>query len=60
MKPIQFIKDVKNELAKVIWPTRAQTVRMTLYVIGISVLVALILGAVDYGLTELLERFVLK
>ena len=59
-KPIQFLKEVKSELTKVIWPTRAQTIRMTLYVIGISLLVAVILGAVDFGLTELLEKFILE
>ena len=59
-KPIQFLKDVKNEMTKVIWPSRAQTVKMTLYVIGVSIFVALILGLADYGLTSLLERFVLR
>ena len=59
-RPIQFLKEVKSELTKVIWPTRAQTIRMTLYVIGISLLVAVILGAVDFGLTELLEKFILE
>lgn len=58
--PIQFLKDVKNELSKVIWPTRSQTVRMTIYVIGISVFVAIALGLVDFGLTTLLQKFILK
>ncbi|OGE86646.1 MAG: preprotein translocase subunit SecE [Candidatus Doudnabacteria bacterium RIFCSPHIGHO2_02_FULL_46_11] len=57
--PIHFIKDVKNELTKVIWPSRQQTIKMTLYVIAISLFVAVILGAIDYGLSEVLERFVL-
>lgn len=58
--PIQFLKDVKNELTKVIWPTRQQTIKMTLYVIAISIFVAVILGAADYGLTTLLQKFVLR
>lgn len=58
--PLQFLKDVKNELGKVIWPTRQQTIKMTLYVIGISVFVAIALGLVDLGLTTLLQKFILR
>lgn len=58
--PIQFLKDVKNELGKVIWPTRRQTIKMTAYVIGISIFVAVVLGAIDFGLTSLLQKFILR
>ncbi len=60
IRPIQFLKDVWNELKKVIWPTRAQTIKMTLYVIFISVFVAIILGAVDYGLSALVQKFLVE
>ena len=58
--PIQFIKEAKNELMKVVWPSRRETIRMTLGVIIISVLVAVILGAADFGLTKLFEYAINK
>lgn len=49
----QFLTEVKNELAKVVWPTRSETVKYTVIVILFSLGVALILGAFDYGLLRL-------
>ena len=42
---------------KVVWPSRADTVKLTIIVIIFSVAVALFLGAVDYGLSKLLQIF---
>lgn len=53
--PIQFLREVKSELQKVVWPDRKSVVRTTIAVIAISLVVAAFLGAVDYGLTKLLE-----
>jgi preprotein translocase subunit SecE len=58
--PIQFIKEAKNELIKVVWPSRQDTIRMTLGVIAISLIVAAILGAADFGITKLFEYAVSK
>jgi preprotein translocase subunit SecE len=58
MNPLQFFGEVKNELAKVVWPTRAETFRYTLTVIVFSVLVALFLGAFDYLLLRIFEAIV--
>jgi len=60
VKPLQFLKDVKNELIKVIWPTRSQTIKMTIYVIVISLLVAALLGLVDLGLDQVMCRYVVE
>ena len=49
-KIIQFLRDVRAELSKVIWPTRSDTVRYTVTVIVFSVVMAAILGAADLGL----------
>jgi len=56
---ITFLKEVKEELGKVAWPTREQTVRYTVLVIAVAVAVGLALGALDYLLT-LLTSFLLK
>jgi len=55
VKPVVFLKEVKAELAKVVWPTRKETVRLTLVVIGVSLAVGLFLGAIDYLLTKIME-----
>jgi len=55
-KIFQYLKEVKNELVKVVWPSRRDTVKMTLIVIVFSLMVSLFLGAIDYGLTKGLEQ----
>jgi preprotein translocase subunit SecE len=52
---IEFFKQVKNELAKVVWPTRSETIKYTVTVILFSLGVAFFLGAADYGLLRLFE-----
>ena len=51
----RFLGEVKNELAKVIWPTRNETINYTITVIVFSIAVAFVLGAFDYGLLKLFE-----
>lgn len=47
----QYVKDSKNELKKVTWPTKKEIKQHTLLVIGISLAVAAFLGIIDYLLT---------
>jgi preprotein translocase subunit SecE len=51
-KVINFFKEVKNEMLKVVWPTRRDTIRYTITVIVFSLVIAFILGAADYGLLK--------
>lgn len=53
MRVIDFLREVKVELEKVVWPTRAQTIRLTFIVIFITVMVAFFVGVVDFGLLNL-------
>ncbi|HYV33608.1 MAG TPA: preprotein translocase subunit SecE [Candidatus Limnocylindria bacterium] len=55
MNPFKFLGEVRVELAKVIWPTRAETIRYTLTVIVFSLFVAFILGAFDYALLRIFQ-----
>jgi len=55
ISPIQFTKEAYSELKKVVWPSRRETIRITIAVIILSIAVAAFLGAVDYGLTKLIE-----
>ncbi len=54
-----FLKEVKEELAKVVWPTKEQTIRYTILVIVVAVAVGAILGGLDYLLT-LFTDFLVK
>ncbi|PLX25673.1 preprotein translocase subunit SecE [Candidatus Parcubacteria bacterium] len=54
-KLVNYLKGSREELAKVSWPNRETTVSHTVMVIGISIAVALFLGAVDYVLNKVLE-----
>ena len=45
--PVQFIREVIAELKKVTWPTREETMKLTLVVIVLSVIVGAFIGALD-------------
>ncbi len=38
--------DTRGELRKITWPTREETIRLTLVVIGLSITLALFLGVI--------------
>lgn len=54
-----FIGEIIGELRKVTWPSRRDTVRLTIMVIIVCVLVGLFLGALDYGFSELVAKVLL-
>ena len=54
-----FLKEVRAEIDKVVWPTREQTIRYTILVIIVAVASGLFLGGLDWLLT-LLTDFLLK
>ena len=58
--PIQFIKEARSELTKVVWPSRKETIRITIAVVVLSLAVAVFLGLADYGLTKLIEFILSK
>lgn len=63
LSPAQFhgyLRDVRQELKAVQWPTRAATVRLTVLILVVSAVVAAATGALDAGLTFLLETFLLR
>jgi len=54
-----FIGDIIGELKKVTWPSRRDTVRLTIMVLIVCVAVGLFLGALDYGFSELVAKLLL-
>ena len=57
-KTRSFFDEVKQELDKVTWPTRKETVATTWVVVFIVVVISFYLGACDLVLTKLLRFFV--
>lgn len=53
-----FVKEVRNELTKVSWPTRNYTIRLTLIVIAISIVAGIYLGGLDLIFTQMLKLLV--
>jgi preprotein translocase subunit SecE len=51
-KILSYFKDSFEELKKVVWPTRKQTIEITIVVIVITVIIGVYLGAADYVLNE--------
>ena len=53
-----FFGEVKTEMKKVNWPTRKETIKNTTAVIGISFIVAVFLGGLDFAFTKILNIFI--
>ncbi len=61
--PGEFIRQVRAETAKVVWPTNRETMMTTLMVVIMSVLLALFFFALDSmfsGIVQFLLGFVTK
>jgi preprotein translocase subunit SecE len=54
----QFLVAVWSELKRVVWPTRQEMIRLTIMVVGISVVLGVILGAIDAGFVKLFELLI--
>ena len=57
-KLANYLKETRLEMKKVNWPTRAETLRYTLFVVVLSIAFALFLGALDFGFLQGLERII--
>ena len=57
-KLTQYVKDSKRELKKVVWPTKKDVKNHTLLVIGFSLGMAIFLGVIDFGLSELIKNII--
>ncbi len=59
LKIITFLKEVKIELKKVNWPTKQETIKYTLIVIGTSLAVGIFLGGLDFIFTWMISKFII-
>jgi preprotein translocase subunit SecE len=51
-KIVKFVKEVRQELTKVAWPSKYELRDSTIVVIVLSILLAAFIGVVDYGLSR--------
>jgi preprotein translocase subunit SecE len=56
----QWFRDVMSELRKVTWPTRQETMNLTLVVVVVSAVLGMFLGGLDYGFNWLIENTLLR
>ena len=55
----RFIGETINELKKVVWLTRREAIYLTALVLIVAGAVGLVLGALDYGFTRLVDNIFL-
>jgi len=55
---LSFFKEAVEELKKAHWPTRQETLRLSILVLIVCIVVGVILGALDYGFTRFFVDFI--
>ena len=58
-KIVTFLKEVRLETKKVNWPSRKETIKYTLIIVGVSLVVAAFLGGLDFIFTTIINKFIL-
>lgn len=55
IRAVGFVREVRSELRKVVWPSRPQAINLTMIVIAVSAGVGVFLGMVDFAFSQLME-----
>lgn len=53
---VAYVKESREELRKVAWPSRKVVIQDTIIVVAVSLVMAAFFGVVDYGLAKGLEQ----
>jgi len=56
--PVVFLKEVRTELGKVIWPSKEELVKLTVIVIVVSAVMGIYIGGLDLIFTKLTDFLV--
>ncbi len=51
--PVRFVREVIAELKKVTWPTRQETIKLTMVVVTVAGAIGLFVGGLDIALVNL-------
>ena len=54
-----FLSESRQELKRVNWPRREETVRYTMFVIAVSVGIAVFLGILDFLFLQIIQEIIL-
>ncbi|OGD84154.1 preprotein translocase subunit SecE [Candidatus Curtissbacteria bacterium RBG_13_40_7] len=57
LNPLNYVKESKAELEKVIWPTRMEAIRLTILVVIVSVIVGAYIAGLDAIFAKFTETF---
>lgn len=60
MKVFKFFGEVRDEMKKVVWPKKEETIRLTAVVIIFTLIVGIYVGLLDFGFAKGLEFIVSK
>lgn len=55
----KFFGEIINELKKVVWLTRREAAYLTALVLIVSITAGIVLGAIDYGFSALVDKLLL-
>lgn len=58
MNPVTYLRETVDEMKRVSWPTRQETVKLTVIVVAISIVVAFYVGGLDFAFTNLLKLII--
>ena len=55
--PVQYLREVRDEMRKVAWPTRPEVVRYSIIVTVCVIVYMLYVGVLDYGMAHFADWF---
>ena len=55
-----YFAEIINELKKVVWLSRREIVYLTGLVLIVTIITGIVLGALDYGFTQLVDKVFLS
>ena len=58
INPLNYLKESKAELEKVVWPTKQETLRLTVVVVIVSIIIGAYIAGMDTFFTLLVEKFI--
>jgi len=56
----RWVMDIISELRKVVWPSRPDTIHLTVVVLIVSVIMVVFLGGVDLGFAWVVQHVLLR
>lgn len=57
-KIVRYVRETRGEIRKVTWPTRQESQRLTAIVLGVTAVMALFLGLLDFMFSNAVQRLV--